>query len=97
MRFSTINIPYPVYISIDKDVPLPKTAVTNWDQGRMTMAQLESILLHIFNNEEVIGVDICGESSAAPLLNEKFNKTIAGWLRRHENKENHYICKNIII
>ena len=55
----------PFYISVDKDV-LDKTyAVTNWNQGKMSLATLET-LLHLFLVKgEVIGVDICGEYSAA--------------------------------
>ena len=50
----------PVYISIDKDVLDEKYAVTNWDQGKMSMGMLEQILKTLVTEYDVIGVDICG-------------------------------------
>ena len=50
----------PVYISIDKDVLDEKYAVTNWDQGKMSMGMLEQILKTLVKEYDVIGVDICG-------------------------------------
>lgn len=82
--FSSLNIKYPIYISIDKDVLSTKDTITSWDQGSMTLPQLESILQYIFKNEKVIGIDICGESDDAPLINEKVNKTILQWIRRYD-------------
>ena len=64
-KIREIKMDIPFYISIDKDV-LDKTyAVTNWNQGKMSLTTLET-LLHLFLVKgEVIGVDICGEYSAA--------------------------------
>ena len=50
----------PVYMSIDKDVLDEKYAVTNWDQGKMSMGMLEQILKTLVTEYDVIGVDICG-------------------------------------
>ena len=50
----------PVYISVDKDVLDEKYAVTNWDQGKMSMGMLEQILKTLVTEYDVIGVDICG-------------------------------------
>lgn len=50
----------PVYISIDKDVLDEKYAVSNWDQGKMSMGMLEQILKTLVTEYDVIGVDICG-------------------------------------
>ena len=50
----------PVYISIDKDVLDERYAVTNWDQGRMSLGMLEQILKTLVTEYDVIGVDICG-------------------------------------
>lgn len=50
----------PVYISIDKDVLDEKYAVTNWNQGKMSMGMLEQILKTLVTEYDVIGVDICG-------------------------------------
>ena len=35
-------------------------AVTNWDQGKMSMGMLEQILKTLVTEYDVIGVDICG-------------------------------------
>jgi arginase family enzyme len=51
----------PVYVSIDKDVLSTKDAETNWDQGKVTLAELKAILESIFAHERVIGMDVCGE------------------------------------
>lgn len=59
--FSREHVSEPVYISVDKDVLDPDSASTDWDQGSMTLAQLERALSMILRNEDVIGVDICGE------------------------------------
>lgn len=37
-----------------------KYAVTNWDQGKMSMGMLEQILKTLVTEYDVIGVDICG-------------------------------------
>lgn len=51
---------FPIYISIDKDVLDQKYAVTNWDQGQMSLGMLERILRSLVTEFDVIGVDICG-------------------------------------
>ena len=43
-----------------KDVLDEKYAVTNWDQGKMSMGMLEQILKTLVTEYDVIGVDICG-------------------------------------
>ena len=60
-RFSKELISEPVYISIDKDVLSPKYAVTNWDQGSMSLKELEKLLHIILLHHPVLGMDICGE------------------------------------
>ena len=52
---------YPVYISIDKDVLDERYAMTNWNQGEMSLGMLEDVLAHFLKNCEVIGIDICGD------------------------------------
>ncbi|BCN29395.1 arginase family protein [Anaeromicropila herbilytica] len=51
----------PIYISIDKDVLNEEAAVTDWNQGNLTLDELELLLDIIMEKENVIGVDICGE------------------------------------
>ena len=55
----------PVYLSIDKDVLSKEYASTNWDQGSMTLAQLKETLRAIAAQREILGIDVCGELSAA--------------------------------
>jgi len=49
-----------IYLSIDKDVLAKKFVKTNWDQGEMTLPQLEDILRDLCTNHKVIGMDLCG-------------------------------------
>ena len=62
-NFSREHVNEPVYVSVDKDILNKKAAVTNWDQGKFSLAELEQLLAIIFRQEKVIGVDVCGETS----------------------------------
>lgn len=64
------HISGPVYISIDKDVLNEESAATNWDQGSMSLNQMKVLLNMIFQNHEVIGVDICGECSPTCIISK---------------------------
>ena len=64
-EFASEHISEPVYISVDKDVLNPSSAATNWDQGSMSLDELEQLLRVILQQETVIGIDICGECSAS--------------------------------
>lgn len=59
--FAQLHFQEPVYISVDKDVLAPDFARTNWDQGSLSLAQLEELLYEMLLQDEVIGIDICGE------------------------------------
>lgn len=50
----------PAYVSVDKDVLSKAYAYTNWDQGDLSMNELEHLLSIIFVETEIIGIDICG-------------------------------------
>lgn len=63
-RFSREHIEDPVYISIDKDILNPQSALTDWDQGPFSLQELEKLLAVVLSHEQVIGVDICGECAA---------------------------------
>ena len=56
----TLQIDFPVYLSIDKDVMTLNECSTNWDQGSMSWQQLEALLKHL-KQHKVLGIDICGE------------------------------------
>mgnify|MGYP003814987951 CR=1 FL=1 len=62
-NFSAFHLNEPVYISVDKDVLNRESAITNWDQGSLSLSELEKLLVIILKNEHVIGIDICGECS----------------------------------
>ena len=89
--FSNTHLNEPVYISIDKDLLDQEDAITDWDQGDVTLADLLRLLDIIFKNEKVIGMDICGEYSGtydllkdqrAALLNEETNEEILDHLAK---------------
>lgn len=60
-RFAHERLEGPVYISVDKDVLDETYAVTNWDQGTMSLPELKELLTIILNHQRLIGIDICGE------------------------------------
>lgn len=58
-----------IWISIDKDVLLAKDAFTNWDQGRLSMSDLEFALCQMADSATILGVDICGDYAPSTYLN----------------------------
>ena len=72
-KIPQIDMELPIYISIDKDVLDRSSARTNWDQGEMPFPLLEKLLLEVFEHQQVIGADICGECS----LLEPFRELMA--------------------
>lgn len=82
--FTAEHINEPIYISIDKDVLNPQSAVTNWDQGSLSLKELEELLTIILKNEKVIGIDICGECTTS--LNMLHGTQEAG-IDSHANEE----------
>ena len=51
----------PVYLSIDKDVLSEDWAVTNWDQGQLSLPDLLPIVQYLSDHYLLLGADICGE------------------------------------
>lgn len=51
----------PVFVSIDKDILAAGEAVANWSQGDTTLSELLSMTGVIFEERNVIGMDVCGE------------------------------------
>ena len=70
-NFSSAYIEGPVYLSIDKDVLNPASAVTDWDQGSFSLQELEELLAIVLRKERVVGIDICGDCSATLTLFEE--------------------------
>jgi hypothetical protein len=52
-----------VYLTIDKDVFARDDAVTNWDQGRMRLPYLLSVIAAIGRLHRIVGADVIGDYS----------------------------------
>jgi len=72
-----------VYISIDKDVLCRNDAVTNWEQGTMTLSFLLRCLQQLLVYKHVVGMDVCGEYPQA-------STDIFHPLSREANRKNEY-------
>ncbi len=74
----------PIYISIDKDVLSTEFAITDWDQGDMTLDTMIDMLSTLSNNHSIIGSDICGDTSENALtgayINNQTNRTLFDFL-----------------
>lgn len=57
----------PLYISVDKDVLDPDNAVTDWDQGSMTLRQLLDVIRELKRILPLEGADVCGEMPMTPV------------------------------
>ena len=66
-EFRKKHIEVPVYLTIDKDILDPSQVKTNWNQGKMKLADLKKVIYQILLHEQVIGVDICGECTVEHL------------------------------
>jgi arginase family enzyme len=53
-----------VYLTIDKDAIRHAEAATNWDQGLMTVEQIEVLIAALARDRQIVGVDVCGDYSA---------------------------------
>ena len=67
--------PLPVFRSLDLDVLRKEEWLTNWDQGSMSMQELQSILASIRAKREVLGMDICGGLSVSKGATEETLQT----------------------
>ncbi len=52
-----------VYVTIDKDVLRADDAVTNWDQGQLSLDGLERLVQAVAERARVIGADVVGDWS----------------------------------
>jgi hypothetical protein len=53
-----------VYVTIDLDCLRASEAVTNWEAGRFTIADLEWAVGRLRESSQIIGGDICGAYSS---------------------------------
>jgi len=69
-REGLISEKHKAYLSIDLDILSSKYASTDWDQGDMTLEEIQKRIMNIRRNHEIIGVDLCGgltpEKGASP-------------------------------
>jgi arginase family enzyme len=65
-----------VYVTIDKDALIAAEAVTNWDQGGMRLADIETLMRALAAARTIIGVDVCGDWSE-PLFDDWFRRTLS--------------------
>jgi hypothetical protein len=56
-----------VYVSIDKDCLTAPFALTNWEEGRLTLDLLLSFLRTLREKCEIVGLDVTGEHSAGTI------------------------------
>lgn len=89
-RFQRSNLsdPLPIYLSIDKDVLSENYARTSWTHGIMNLSSLICITGQLIKENEILGIDICGESDLDFLdpssckLNEDTNRILADHFTR---------------
>ena len=65
-RLPEYNEYYPIYISIDKDILSEAYAITNWNQGDLSLNTLMAMLKKLILHHKVFGLDLCG--AADPTL-----------------------------
>lgn len=82
-----------LYISIDKDALSPDHAVTNWDQGSLSLEHMKAIISSLAHKHNIIGIDICGERARdfagdehhsvqeADALNDRTNRDLVEFLQ----------------
>lgn len=56
-----------VYVSIDKDCLKNDFAITNWEEGKLSLEELLLMLQLIKENMEIVGVDVTGDYSPVRL------------------------------
>jgi Arginase family len=69
-----------VYVTIDKDALRPADAVTNWDQGALSLHGLADMLGAIAAGHRIIGADVVGDWSAP-----RYAGVVDGLLKRAES------------
>lgn len=65
-----------VYISVDKDAFSENEAATDWDQGTMTLNQLEAAVRILRSKCTFLGVDVCGEADGSAAGGENSGEMI---------------------
>jgi arginase family enzyme len=68
----------PVYVTIDLDCLRAQEAVTNWESGRFTLADLEWALTELRNGARIVAGDLCGAYSP-PIYARSKQRFAAEW------------------
>ena len=67
-------------------------AETNWNQGDMSLAMLEQLLLPLLTQADILGIDICGECQPgmpmpeyfeAEEVNSETNRELFAFIKRY--------------
>lgn len=61
----------PVWVSLDKDALVPAEAVTNWDQGGLTLDAVLTLVHRLATRRRLLGMDVCGDHSP-PVFTDPF-------------------------
>ena len=90
--FKNPDTDLPLYISVDKDILCKEDASTTWSQGDMHLSELMSFLEVILEQQNVVGMDVCGEcdpnSCSEDFLNDHANEAILKlWEKMRKSSE----------
>jgi hypothetical protein len=83
-----------VYLSIDKDCLRNEYALTNWEEGMLSLKELLGMLKLIMDHVEIIGMDIVGDYSQI-LVNRPLKKLIS-YLDHPEDSKAKYLSNALI-
>jgi len=67
-----------IYVTVDLDCLAESEAITNWENGRFSLADLLWAINFVRQNAKIIGGDLCGAFS--PLRYASWFQSLAGWL-----------------
>ena len=94
LLLSRLSSQHSLYISIDKDALSSSHAVTNWDQGSLTLDALKDCITALTTGRKILGIDICGERAhdfegdehhtvqEADTLNSELNRELVEFLKK---------------
>jgi len=68
-----------VYVTIDKDALRPADAITNWDQGELSLQGLAGLVRGLARDHDIVGADVVGDWSTP-----QYTRGVDGWLKRAE-------------
>lgn len=66
----------PVWVSLDKDALVPADAVTNWDQGGLTLDAVLALIRCLAGRRPLLGMDVCGDHSP-PAFSDPFRALLS--------------------